>query len=191
MGQRGTRVAQGQKTKGDGTARRHFDFGRRVEDITGIDCGEATRRVFQRGAHGEIAGTIFIAGRRRHEDLKRRADGVAHDVVSHLAGKHFVFHAFGANDLPGARDCAAADDQEKDPSADHRDTMPADDLLQHIPRTWRARGHRLILHKMLEIHGEGVGGFVPTSAILLKAAHRDPIEVALDEVDQLRRLRLT
>src|SRR5687767_5014741 len=71
-----------------------------------------------------------------------------------------------------------------------RGSIPANQLAELIRSARRTRGDRLVGQVMLDVHGQTARGLVPSRAILLQTLHDDPIQIAVDDVNQLWRIGL-
>ncbi len=71
-----------------------------------------------------------------------------------------------------------------------RGLVSLDELAEAIPRRWRPCVNRLIVEIALDIAGEAVRGFVAAIAVLLHRLHDDPVQLAADQLGQLRRFGL-
>ena len=63
--------------------------------------------------------------------------------------------------------------------------VPAKRLLELVGRARRPGKDRLVIQVPLEIGGQPVGRLVTAGAVLLQALHHNPVQVALELVDQL------
>ena len=89
-------------------------------------------------------------------------------------------------------DAAAEQHQEEQHQRRHRQAalVPPGELPQPVPRRRRARLHRLVGQVALHVQREAVGRLVAAVAVLLQRLHHDPVQLAADQLRQLRRLRV-
>jgi hypothetical protein len=66
--------------------------------------------------------------------------------------------------------------------------VPTRHFLEPVKLTGRTGEDRFVVEMPLEIERQAVGSIVTTGAVLLQALHHDPVEVALELVQQLRRV---
>ena len=63
--------------------------------------------------------------------------------------------------------------------------MAPDELAQYVGLAGRAGGHRLALQEAPDVQRQAVGRLVAASAVLLKAAHHNPVEVTAEKGGEL------
>ena len=151
----------------------------------------------------QLHGASVIRGGGR-ERLLREVD--VGDVLVELCGGavalgFFAEHGFApgradgdllglarANREPGAHGRTAQQRQDHDGRGGEDDTMAAREFLHAINRARRTRQHRVALDETRDVRREIVGRGVAAGAIFFQRLHHDPVEVAAQRVDQLRRI---
>ncbi len=70
----------------------------------------------------------------------------------------------------------------------HRPPVARGKFSQRVDRAGRPGGHGLVVEIPFEIGGQPVGRLVTAASVLLQTLHHDPVKVAFEQADQLRRL---
>ena len=96
-----------------------------------------------------------------------------------------AFRARGPHRLRGA------DSQRNSRRRGEGQLVATNGFLDPIRSGGRPRDHRLLIQVPLEVHRQPVGRVVASRPVFFQALHHDPIEVALEQMDQFRRVGRT
>ena len=89
--------------------------------------------------------------------------------------------------LPGADRSRRHQRQRHRTRRGKRHLIPPNRFLESVRRCRRTSRHRLVVQMPFDVHCHATGRLVAAAPILLQALHHDPIQIAQQRPDQLRR----